>query len=56
MCSLRDRAAALLESLEASQILLVEWETSLQIRLGYPLASNGVSQYIWPSKCQHTFG
>ncbi|KAL7908776.1 hypothetical protein GGI35DRAFT_480371 [Trichoderma velutinum] len=41
MSSLRDRATTLLERLDASQILLVEWEISLWIRLGYPLASDG---------------
>ncbi|KAL7962008.1 hypothetical protein V8C34DRAFT_301723 [Trichoderma compactum] len=40
MSSLRDRTTRLLERLEESQILLVEWETSLWIRLGYPLAWN----------------
>lgn len=44
MSDFRERASALLERLEASRLLLVEWETSLHIRLGYPLASNGVSQ------------
>ncbi|KAK1763295.1 hypothetical protein QBC33DRAFT_246239 [Phialemonium atrogriseum] len=41
MSDFRGRASALLERLEASRLLLVEWETSLHIRLGYPLASNG---------------
>lgn len=40
---LQDRTRALLDSLESSGILLVEWETSLFVRLGYPLVSNGVS-------------
>jgi len=41
---LRDRTRTLLNSLESSGILLVEWETSLFVRLGCPLGSNGVSQ------------
>ncbi|KAI5866476.1 hypothetical protein GGS23DRAFT_273211 [Durotheca rogersii] len=41
MSDSRDRVTLFLARLEASSILLVEWETSLQIRLGYPLASNG---------------
>ena len=44
MADLRKRAAELLERFEASNVLLVAWEPSLQIRLGYPLASNGVSK------------
>lgn len=43
MGKLINSAAVLLKRLESSQILLVEWETSLQIRLGYPLVSNGVN-------------
>jgi len=43
MSHLKERVAKLLERLEASQVLPVEWETNLQIRLGYPLVSNGVS-------------
>jgi len=44
MTNLKERVAELLKRLETSQILLVEWETSLKIRLGYPLVSNGVSR------------
>ncbi|KAK3339625.1 hypothetical protein B0T25DRAFT_594432 [Lasiosphaeria hispida] len=43
MSDLGDRATRLLAHLGASAILLVEWETSLQIRLGYPHMPNGVS-------------
>ena len=43
MSLLEERVAKLLERLKSSQVLLVEWETELQIRLGYPLVSNGVS-------------
>ncbi|KAK1834439.1 hypothetical protein QBC39DRAFT_252546 [Podospora conica] len=39
--SLQERAKALLDSLGSSGILLVEWETTLWIRLGYPLAWDG---------------
>ena len=44
MTDLKERVAKLLKNLETSQILLVEWETSLKIRLGYPLASDGVGR------------
>ena len=43
MSELQDCAYKLLAYLEASKVLLVEWETSLQIRLGYPHALSGVS-------------
>ncbi len=43
MSGLGDGATQLLAHLEASALLLVEWETSLQIRLGVTLAPNGVS-------------
>lgn len=43
MSELQDRAYKLLTHLEASKVLLVEWETSLQIRLGYPHALSNVS-------------
>lgn len=38
------RILELLRGFEASEIVLIEWETSLLSRLGYPLVSNGVSQ------------
>ncbi|KKP05030.1 hypothetical protein THAR02_02894 [Trichoderma harzianum] len=41
MSSFKDRVTRLLERLEASQIPLVEWETSLWVRLGYPLVWDG---------------
>ena len=44
MSDLEDSATRLLARLDTSAILLVEWETSLEIRLGYPLAPNGVRQ------------
>ncbi|KAK3375737.1 hypothetical protein B0T24DRAFT_616958 [Lasiosphaeria ovina] len=48
MSDLGDGATRLLARLEASAILLVEWETSLQIRLGYPLAPNGSRFFLVP--------
>ncbi|KAK0727588.1 hypothetical protein B0T26DRAFT_799566 [Lasiosphaeria miniovina] len=41
-------ATLFLERLEASQILLVEWETTLLIRFGYPLAPNGSRFFLVP--------
>jgi hypothetical protein len=43
-----NRTSQFLERLEASQILLVEWENELEKRLGVPLVSNGV-RFILPS-------
>ncbi|KAK0713198.1 hypothetical protein B0T26DRAFT_716747 [Lasiosphaeria miniovina] len=48
MSGLGDGATQLLAHLEASAILLIEWETSLQIRLGYPLAPNGSRFFLVP--------
>ena len=41
-----NRTTQFLKRLEASQILLVEWENELEIRLGVPLVSHGVG-YRW---------
>ena len=43
MSTVKERVTALFKRLEASQVILVEWETPLQIRQGYPLVSDGVS-------------
>ncbi len=43
MSSIGGRLTALFERLAASDVLLVEWETNLKIRLGYPLVNDGVS-------------
>lgn len=48
MSNSEERITTFLAGLEASQILLAEWETTLQIRLGYPLVSDGVSQPTVP--------
>ncbi len=37
------RMWALFKRLAVSDVLLVEWETNLKIRLGYPLANHEVS-------------
>ena len=38
----KDEVPRILEHLEASGIILIEWETSLIMRLGYPHIPNGV--------------
>ncbi|KAK0655356.1 hypothetical protein B0T16DRAFT_315117 [Cercophora newfieldiana] len=48
MSSLGDRVTALFERLEAYQFFLIEWETSLQILLGYPLMSNRSLFFLVP--------
>ncbi|OCK80319.1 hypothetical protein K432DRAFT_297905 [Lepidopterella palustris CBS 459.81] len=48
MGNLKERVATLLGRLETSRIILVEWETSIQIRLGYPLVSNGSLFFLVP--------
>lgn len=53
MSELQHRAYKLLAHLEASKVLLVEWEVSLQIRLGYPHAISKVSYFTWPVTLTH---
>lgn len=47
MNNIADRGAELLRRLEDANVLLIEWEHTLSIRLGVPLVHDGVS---WPKR------